>query len=263
MVDYSASETEVRRLRRVVKHLQNELNESQSPENNKVRQVCDYHSDLWKQAFPRARGLKYPMTGKNATAVRTALRWKFSVQDLKRVLDGAFASDFHRGNTKYLYLESILRDENRIRNHLERADKEKGPQLWPPMDRVLHALRARGLKWDRAYLGEQEEGRVWRHSGECPLCHGRLRVGTRDNGYASVRCEKGCEFFEVLRALDVDPAELARPFDPGEVEALESALSPTAGGVTASEPRIRAGATSSRASGPPLGATELFERQAA
>jgi hypothetical protein len=164
------------------------------------------------------------MDGVNASAVRKWVRRSKDLVWFRRVIDGAFASEFHRKKaSSYLTLSSLLGDENKVERHLQTWEKSREKVLWPPIDRILLALRQRGLRWDGVFIGAQEEGRTWKHVAECPLCHDRLLVGVRDNGWASLRCSVGCEFFDVLKALGVDPDELARKFDPAEVPALESA----------------------------------------
>jgi Tfp pilus assembly protein PilE len=43
-----AAEREVRRLKA-------QLNGSTTAESQKVKEVCDYHDELWRKAFPKAR----------------------------------------------------------------------------------------------------------------------------------------------------------------------------------------------------------------
>jgi hypothetical protein len=121
-----AAEREVRRLK-------GQLNGSTTAESQKVKAVCDYHDELWRRAFPKARGLSYPMDGKNAATVRKVIRWGMSVEEIKLALDGAFASEFHRSKPTYLYLASILGDENRIRNHLTRIGTRSEPARPQPV----------------------------------------------------------------------------------------------------------------------------------
>jgi hypothetical protein len=56
-----------------------------------------------------------------------------SVEEIKLALDGAFASEFHRSKPTYLYLASILGDENRIRNHLTRIGTRSEPARPQPV----------------------------------------------------------------------------------------------------------------------------------
>jgi hypothetical protein len=110
----------------------------------------------------RRRGLSYPMDGKNAATVRKVIRWGFSVEEIKRALDGAFASEFHRSKPSYLYLASILGDENKIRNHLTRLEPESVeakmqgtvrrlsrelPSWEDPIETLLAALTRDGWEW--------------------------------------------------------------------------------------------------------------------
>ena len=74
-----------------------------------MKEVCAYHDELYRRTFPRARGLTYPMEGKNATAVRRALRWGFNADEINVSSMGRSRTDFHRTKQTYLYLESILR----------------------------------------------------------------------------------------------------------------------------------------------------------
>jgi hypothetical protein len=120
---YQLAESGRHRAELEARRLKAELNGSRSKESMKVKEVCEYHDDLWRRTFPKARGLSYPMDGVNAKAVRRALRWGHDVDVIKRALAGAFASEFHRSKSRYLTLESVLRDENRFREHLERADR--------------------------------------------------------------------------------------------------------------------------------------------
>jgi hypothetical protein len=244
---------------RQVSRLKAELTGSTGKESRQVKEVCQYHSENWMRVYPKARGLKYPMDGKNAAAVRKALRAGYTINELKRALDGAFISDYHRNSTngKYLYLASVFLDENRILEHIKRA--EAAHVLWPPIERVLLALQHRELKWDGVFHGEQPEDRTWKNVAECPLCHGRLLVGVRrENNWATIKCVKDCEFFKVLDALGMDGTDLAHDFDPDEVvkpeRVLERVQEPGSGDSRAVPASVRA---------PVLGATELFEREAA
>jgi hypothetical protein len=241
---------------RQVSRLKAELNGSTGKESRQVKEVCAYHSENWMRVYPKARGLKYPMDGKNAAAVRKALRAGYTINELKRALDGAFISDFHLATPKYLYLSSVFSEENRILEHIKRA--EAAHVLWPPIERVLLALQHRELKWDGVFHGEQTPERTWKNVGECPLCHGRLLVGVRrEVNWATIKCEKKCDFFGILDALGMDGTDLAHDFDPDEVVKPERALEPVRGpgsGDSAVPVPVRA---------PALGATELFEREAA
>jgi hypothetical protein len=254
---YQLAESGRFKAEREAKRIKAELHGSTSKESRQVKEVCQYHSENWMRVYPKARGLKYPMDGKNAAAVRKALRAGYTINELKRALDGAFISDFHLATPKYLYLASVFSEENRILEHIKRA--EAAHVLWPPIERVLLALQHRELKWDGVFHGEQTPERTWKNVGECPLCRGRLLVGVRrENNWATIKCLKDCEFFKVLDALGMDGTDLAHDFDPGEVEkptkALERVQEPGSGDSRAVPASVRA---------PVLGATELFEREAA
>jgi ribosomal protein L35 len=244
------------------KRLHTELHGSTSKESRQVREICAYHNENWMRVYPKARGLKYPMTGANAAGVRKQLRAGYTINELKRALDGAFISEWHLKTPRYLYLKSLFDDENKVLEHIKRA--EAAHVLWPPIERVLLALQHRKLKWDGVFHGEQTPERTWKNVGECPLCHGRLLVGVRrEVNWATIKCLKDCDFFKVLDALGMDGTDLAHDFDPDEVEKPERAsqanqtLEPVRGpgsGDSAVPVPVRA---------PALGATELFERDAA
>jgi hypothetical protein len=209
---------------RQVRRLKAELNGSTTPETQRIKDVCTYHDERWCSTYPNARGLKYPMDGNNAAAVRKVLRWGFSVEDIKQIIDGAFASEFHRSKPKYLYLSSLLGDEGKIRNHLVRADEQKAAEiaeqiraqpLWPPVDRVLLELRRLGIEPVKADGKVLDDRRVWLHEATCPLCQKTLRVGEMfENGHASVECAAGCDLFSVLDALHLWPVDLTQRSDP-------------------------------------------------
>jgi hypothetical protein len=210
-----AAEREVRRLKA-------QLNGSTTPESAKVKLVCDYHDELWRSAFPKARGLSYPMDGKNAATVRKVIRWGFTVEQIKQALDGAFASEFHRSKPQYLYLASILGDENKIRNHLTRLEPEAAekkmqgtvrrlsrelPSWEDPVETLLTALTRDGWEW-------RVSGRDgW--TAQCPAHHGthfNLSVDWNTPGdRLLLKCwSRDCSAAEVMAALDLPIAALFR-----------------------------------------------------
>lgn len=217
---YEVESTNRRRAEREVLRLKRELNGSKTQESERVKEVCEYHAELWKRTYPRARGLTYQMDGKNAAAVRKVLRWGFSVDDIKQVLDGAFASDFHRSKPSYLYPSSVLGDENKIRNHLVRLEEQRAQQMLDeglrrvresldpvieePIDRVLRALEAQDIPWT---AGGWREPFVW--LSPCPVCWGELRIEVDSRDWAVPRCQS-CETLDVLNALWLEPADMAR-----------------------------------------------------
>jgi hypothetical protein len=211
-----AAEREVRRLK-------GQLNGSTTPESQKIKTVCEYHDELWRKAFPKARGLSYPMDGKNAATVRKVIRWGFSVEQIKQALDGAFASEFHRSKPQYLYLASILGDENKIRNHLTRLESEAAetttaklhtrrvgrelPSWEDPIEAVLAALTRDGWEWRTS----GRDGWV----AQCPAhqgTHHHLSIDWNAPGEKLLlKCwSRGCEAAEVMAALDLPVAALFR-----------------------------------------------------
>jgi hypothetical protein len=234
---YQLAESGRFRAEREAKRLKAELHGSTSKESLKVKEVCEYHDELWRRTFPKARGLSYPMDGVNAKAVRRALRWGKDVDTIKRVVAGAFASEFHRSKARYLTLESVLRDENRFREHLERADRfvsvitgdvmapetvaaiEKAnekrerdavrkAQHWERVERedpgeaVLAALTRGGWEWR---CRPSDDGWV----AQCPAHGGTklnllIRWGTKNPDALRMWCRsRGCETAEVMAALDL------------------------------------------------------------
>jgi hypothetical protein len=198
-----AAEREVRRLK-------GQLNGSTTAESQKVKDVCEYHDELWRRAFPKARGLSYPMDGKNAATVRKVIRWGFSVEQIKLALDGAFASEFHRSKPQYLYLASILGDENKIRNHLTRLEPRLSRELlsWEdPVETLLAALTRDGWEW-------RVSGRDgW--TAQCPAhqgTHFNLSVDWNTPGdRLLLKCwSRDCSAAEVMAALDLPIAALFR-----------------------------------------------------
>jgi hypothetical protein len=210
-----AAEREVRRLKA-------QLNGSTTAESQKVKEVCDYHDELWRKTYPKARGLKYPMDGTNAAAVRKVIRWGMGVEEIKRVLDGAFASEFHRATPKYLYLASILGDENKIRNHLTRLEPESVeakmqatvrrlsrelPSWEDPVETMLAALTRVGCDW----RASGRDGWV----AQCPAhqgTHFNLSIDWNTAGdRLLLKCwSHGCEAAEVMAALDLPISALFR-----------------------------------------------------
>jgi hypothetical protein len=211
---------------RQVRYLKGQLNGSTTPETQRIKEITAYHDECWRKVFPKARGLSYPMDGKNAAAVRKVLRWGFTVQEIKHVLDGAFASDFHRTKPQYLYLASVLGDENKIRNHLARRDERKAAmhlaevkghtdRLWPPVDRVLLELRRLDINARKADGTVLDDRRVWMFDATCPLCRKGLRVGeVFESRHGAIECAGGCDLLGVLDALHLWPSDLAGPSDP-------------------------------------------------
>jgi hypothetical protein len=232
---YQLAESGRHRAELEARRLKAELNGSRSKESMKVKEVCEYHDDLWRRTFPKARGLSYPMDGVNAKAVRRALRWGHDVDVIKRALAGAFASEFHRSKSRYLTLESVLRDENRFREHLERADRfvsvitgdvmapetvaaiekaevqrERGPAAQGP------ALGAGGARGPRRGCprGASRGGWEWRSTpkggweAQCPAHDGHdmnLSIDwSGDGDRLLLKCwSRGCEAAEVMAALDL------------------------------------------------------------
>jgi hypothetical protein len=78
---YQLAESGRFRAEREAKRLKAELQRVDVEGVLKVKEVCEYHDDLWRRTFPKARGLSYPMDGVNAKAVRRALRWGKDVDD--------------------------------------------------------------------------------------------------------------------------------------------------------------------------------------
>lgn len=234
MDDLQGSEREVRRLRRVETALKNKLNEQRadSPLAGEIREVLEYYVTR----FQKTRSFKVGPGGARWALVEKALQGDHTVSDLKEAIDGLRAFPFVGGggvkgrtasgteDERYDEIKYCVQNDmdiDRFRKYAQkakRAAEPKQPELWPPLDRILLALRDRGLDWRPEWRGPQpDEGRTWRHVGQCPTCIGRLRVGVCDNGWATLRCELDCDFFRVLEALGVDPSELARPFDPAMV----------------------------------------------
>jgi hypothetical protein len=194
---YEIAESKRRKAEREEHRLKRELYGSTTPESKKVQAVFDYHDLKWHEVNPRATGLSYYMDGADASKVRQWIRRGKDFAWFKRVLDGAFASDFHRAKPgSYLTLVSVLGDEHKVRRHLERADEQKAAEiaeqiraqpLWPPVDRVLLELRRLGIEPVKADGKVLDDRRVWLHEATCPLCQKTLRVGEMfENGHASV-----------------------------------------------------------------------------
>lgn len=234
MDDLQLSDKEVRRLRRANASLLNKLNEQRadSPLANEVREVLEHYVTR----FQKSKAFKVGPDGARWVLVEKALKGDHTVSDLKEAIDGLRAFPFVGGggvkgrtatgteDERYDEIKYCLQDDmsiTRFRKYAQKAKRgaePKKPELWPPIDRILLALRDRGLDWQPVWQGPQpDRGRMWRHVGQCPTCIGRLRVGERDNGWATLQCELDCDFFRVLEALEIDPAELARKFDPASV----------------------------------------------
>jgi hypothetical protein len=232
---YQLAESGRHRAELEARRLKAELNGSRSKESMRVKEVCEYHDDLWRRTFPKARGLSYPMDGVNAKAVRRALRWGHDVDVIKRALAGAFASEFHRSKSRYLTLESVLRDENRFREHLERADRfvsvitgdvmapETVAAIEKAEERRDELQQRKARHWERVEREDPGEavltrlsrdGWEWRSTpkggweAQCPAHDGHdmnLSIDwSGDGDRLLLKCwSRGCEAAEVMAALDL------------------------------------------------------------
>jgi hypothetical protein len=138
------------------------------------------------------------------------------------VLDGAFASEFHRSKPSYLYLASVLGDENKIRNHLTRLEPEAAeakmqgtvrrlsrelPSWEDPETALLGALGRGGWEWRQTGRGG--------YSAQCPAHQGtHQNLSIHWNAVEDrllLKCwSRGCEAAEIMAALDLPISALFR-----------------------------------------------------
>ena len=161
---------------------------------------------------------KVSAAGARADAVRKGLRLGHSPDELKEAIDGAAEFPFvvnksrsRTGTEKQRYddLPTVFRDEVQIARMRKLAQRvppvAQQPDPQPtmkqtPIDRVLVAI------WDQAW--KVPESNVW--TTACPTCYGedRLTIRKRDDGIVNLTCERGCELWRLLKALDLQPSDL-------------------------------------------------------
>lgn len=211
-------ELHLRRAGRAEVALRRELSDHREdePEAKAIREVCEH----WKKRLNHERA-KTPLTGTRAQKVRARLREKFTVEDLKKAIDGCARKPYvgpggrkssGKPADRHDDLELICRDEKHVERFIEIADEpdepvvtQRAPQ--PPGPSGVDALLSRLEGVRQARLGQWE--------ARCPAHDDRnasLSVGQGDKG-AVVHCHAGCTVEQIAGALGLDVSSLFDPED--------------------------------------------------
>ena len=169
---------------------------------------------------------KVSAAGERAKYVRKALKLGHTPDELKEAIDGAAAYPFvvnkqrsktgkdPEGKDRYDDLPTVFRDEVQIQRMRKLAQRKTTlppaasapdpldvtPGLKQPIDRVLVAI------YEQSW--ECPEPDVWVTS--CPVCFNldKLVIRRHQDGIVAVTCERGCEMWRLLKALDLEPSDL-------------------------------------------------------
>lgn len=208
--DRDLGDREIRRLRREANALRQELRQhyEDDPKAQEIRGLLEHY----RQQLDHPRML-LPLDGAGATAVRRALRWKFSAADIRQAIDGCalmpYVGEGGRtsdpdapGARKHDDLSLILRSEEHIRRFMgyAQAQPERGkePDPMAAVERVLSALEG---------VRKGDDGN-W--TALCPAHEDReqsLSVRQGRKG-ALVKCFAGCEFEQIAAALGLELTDL-------------------------------------------------------
>lgn len=196
-------------------------NAEADPKSIEVREVLD----VWQASHPRA---KTPIDGPRAAHVRKALRWGYTIDQLKTALEGLsrfpFAgpagrqADDSHGARRYDDVEHALGSEKRIEQCIELASidptlkplapapgsstpRSDKPASYDPvrelLDRLEHVKPAGDHQW----------------SARCPAHddrHASMSVGRGRKG-AVVHCHTGCTVAQIAHALRIPVGDLFAP----------------------------------------------------
>jgi hypothetical protein len=217
------AERDLRVLRAARTRLENQIEREhgESAEASVVGEIIEYYAITTGHTKTKVTPI-----GANADAIRKAFRMKFTKEELKLAIDGAskypFIVDYRRsaaGTEKQRFdkITTIFRDENKISDLIKLAEVQPlhngeasevpigTAERWRrenyPMARVLAAL------WDIDAPLTSPTPDTWTTS--CPVHFGPGLIARRsEDGLMNVECVNGCDFWRLLAALHLEPAEL-------------------------------------------------------
>lgn len=234
--DYALADRECRRLRREAEALRRQLREAreEDPKSQQIREVLDH----WKRALNHPKA-KTTLDGARAQKVKARINQGFTVAQLKRAIDGCAyvpyvgprgrqATEDH-GAKRHDDIDLICRDETYVERFLRYADEHEQPKLTDqpqpepapaperrerprprrtetPIERVLIALNSNGCTVNDHHPSYSDQ---W--SAQCPAHDDRdpsLSVHRNPDGQVLLTCWAGCATEDVLRALDLEWADL-------------------------------------------------------
>lgn len=190
---------------RKIQALKRELRDDTGAKSEIIQELFEYHAKLRKEWFPKTRARNLPLDGKHAKAIRKVLTWphpfvdrKLTVDDIKLIFDGAFSSEYHRGNVRYLEIASVLEHEDKISAHLERAGAAEYQRVYRKEQEALireleDLINQRLILADRPPTPE-----VLKELEECNQRVSTIASDARLEGYVD-----GCDGFDLRDLLPV------------------------------------------------------------
>lgn len=239
-------ERDLRAYRSRITKLTNELERERGQEAQGliVEEIIEY----WKMATGHTKAT-VSLTGKRAEYTRKALHFGYTVEQLKQVCDVAGMFPFvdprrsshpscrcKTGDILRDDIPTIFKDELTIDRLLDLYEAGLQPDAKPdvsistqerwralnyPLARVLAAL------WE--FESPIESPTPDEYRTNCPVHFGPGLVARRsDAGLMSIECERGCDFWRLLKALDLQPGDLFENAeqDPERRNAIEPRSTP-------------------------------------
>lgn len=224
--DLENAERELRVKRAAVTRLQNQIDREHelSEEATVVKEIIEYYAKTTGHTRTKITPI-----GANADAIRKAFRMKHTVEEIKQAIDGAAKFPFVTGpgqrsatgkkQQRYDSLETILRNENQIRKFRELAGVDLGEPVALETEDVslTTAERMRALNYPLARVlsalwqidAPLENPNADEYRTMCPVHFGPGLIARRsDEGLMSLLCSSGCEWWRLLAALKLEPADL-------------------------------------------------------